>query len=157
MLFAREALGHAGAGDARSAHAALRRARVLAETRRDDDPSWLAFYGTANFSLHEHHVAMMLGDTAAAEGAARAALALGDPVAYPRNHALDLANLAHVLVQRRKIDEGVAVATQATDVAAHLESARVTRSIAATARSLGPFKDDPNVDEFLERTRALAA
>jgi hypothetical protein len=45
MLHAREALGHAGAGDGASAHAALRRAREHAETRHDADPRWLAFYG----------------------------------------------------------------------------------------------------------------
>jgi len=153
LLLAREALGHAGARDAGSAHAALRRARDLAETRRDDDPGWLAFYGPANFSLHEYDAAMMLGDSAAAEGAARAALALGDPVAYPRNQALYTIRLAAALVARREIDEGVAVASQAAAAAGALESARVTRGIVAISESLTPFTDDPGVRQFLDRTR----
>jgi hypothetical protein len=137
VLLAREALGHAGAGDATSARAALRRARPLAERpRHEADPSWLEFYGPADFAGHERRAMLMLGDTAAAETAARTALDLNDPVAYPRNRALYLIGLANVLAQRREIDEGTAVAKQATVAATGLNSPRVTRELRTVTQSL---------------------
>lgn len=149
MLAAREALGHAGAGDATSTHAALRRARVHAETFHSDDPVWLAFYGPADLAAHEQRAALMLGDLAAAEDAARAAHALDDPVAYPRNATLGLIELADVLAQRRKIDESAAVATQAAAAAADLDSGRVTRGLHGVARRLTAYRDEPGVGQFL--------
>jgi hypothetical protein len=118
-------------------------------TRHDDDPRWLDFYGTADFACYEYRVALMLGDAAAAEDAARTALALGDPVAYPRNQALDLINLAEVLAQRRKVDESAAVATQAMIAAADIDSGRVSRGLRDVARRLRPYRANPGVGEFL--------
>jgi transcriptional regulator with XRE-family HTH domain len=150
VLLARQALGHAGAREATSARVALRRARGLADsTRHDADPRWLDFYGTADFACYEYRVALMLGDAAAAEDAARTALALGDPVAYPRNQALDLINLAEVLAQRRKVDESAAVATQAMIAAADIDSGRVSRGLRDVARRLRPYRANPGVGEFL--------
>jgi hypothetical protein len=91
----------------------------------------------------------MLGDDAAAEGGARTALAMSDPVAYPRDHAIDLVNLAAVLAHRRKIDESAAVASQAATAAANLDSGRVKRELRGVARRLTPYRDEPAVGEFL--------
>ena len=152
LLLAREALGHAGAGDATSAHTALRSARDLADLPRPyDDPVWLHFYGPADFASHEYRIALMLGDDTAGEAAARDGLALSDPIAYPRNYALDLIQLADVLAQRRKIDESAAVALQAATAAADLDSRRVTRGLHGVARRLTPYRDEPAVGEFLAR------
>jgi hypothetical protein len=150
MLLVREALGRAGVGDAPSARASLRRARGLAEQpRHDDDPRWMNYYGPADFACFEHRVALMLGDDAAAEDGARTALAMSDPVAYPRDHALDLVNLADVLAQRRKVDESAAVASQAATAAANVDSSRVKRDLHGVARRLAPFKGEPGVGQFL--------
>ena len=133
----REAQGHAGQGDAARTHAVLRRARNLAErSRHDDDPAWIDLYGPAEFASHERRAALLLGDMAATEEAARAALALSDPVAFPRNHALYLTYLADVLVRRRELDEGATIARQATVAAAGLDSARVTRQLQAVTQRL---------------------
>ncbi len=149
LLLAREALGHAGAGDATGARASLRRACGLVQTRHDDDPYWLGHYDEADFTCQEHRVAVMLGETVEAEHIARAALALGDPIAYPRNHARNLISLADVLGQRHKIDESAAVALQAAAVAAHVDSGRITRGLHSLARRLAPYKGEPAVGEFL--------
>jgi hypothetical protein len=137
VLLAREALGHAGARDAISTRAALRQARPLAERPpHEADPSWLDFYGPADFAGHERRAMLMLGDTAAAETAARTALDLNDPVAYPRNRALYLVGLANVLAQRREIDEGKDVAKQATLAATGLNSPRVKRELHTVTQRL---------------------
>jgi hypothetical protein len=91
----------------------------------------------------------MLGDLAAAEDASRTAHALGDPIAYPRNYALGLIELADVLAQRRKVDESAAVATQAAVAAADLESGRVTRGLRNVAGRLEPHRDNADVGAFL--------
>jgi tetratricopeptide (TPR) repeat protein len=150
MLLAREALGHAGAGDAASARVVLRRARGPADdARHADDPRWLDYYGMAEFASHEHRVAMLLGDFTAAEDGARTAVALSDPVAYPRDYALDLVNLADVLAQRRKIDESASVGVQAVELWRDLDSGRVKRGLRAVAQRLGPYRGDASVDRFL--------
>jgi transcriptional regulator with XRE-family HTH domain len=149
MLTAREALGHAGAGDSTSAHTALRRARAHVETRRDDDPVWLAFYGPEDFAAHERGCALALGDTAAAEDAARTSVALCDSIAYPRNHALALIELADVLAQRGDIDESATFATQAVGVTGQLESGRVTRGLRDVAGRLEPHRANADVSAFL--------
>ena len=155
MLLVREALGHAGARDATSARARLRRARGLADhPRHDADPRWLDYYGMADFTCFEHRIALMLGDHTAAEDGARTALALSDPVAYPRDYTLDLVNLADVLAQRRKLDESAATASQAAAAATGLDSGRITRGLHAVARRLDPFKDDPGVGPHLDAVHA---
>ncbi|MEA2127281.1 MAG: hypothetical protein QOJ29_200 [Thermoleophilaceae bacterium] len=98
---------------------------------------------------YEYRVATTLGDRAAAEDSARATVALSDAVTYPRDYALDLVNLADVLVQRRKIDESAAVATEAAVAAAASDSGRVTRGLRTVARQLGPYRGDASVDKFL--------
>jgi transcriptional regulator with XRE-family HTH domain len=150
MLLVREALGHAGARDAKSARATLGRAGRLADQpRHDDDPRWMDYYGVADFACFEHRVALMLGDDAAAEDGARTALAMSDPVAYPRDNVLDLVNLAAVLAHRRKVDESAAVASQAATAAANLDSGRVKRELRGVAQRLGPYRGDAEVDKFL--------
>jgi transcriptional regulator with XRE-family HTH domain len=149
MLAAREALGHAQHGDATSTHAALRRARAHTNTSHPDDPIWLAFYGPADFAAHEQRAALMLGDLAAAEDAARTAHALDDPVAYPRTFTLGLIELADVLARRRKIDESAAHATQAAVAATDLDSGRVTRGLRDVAERLEPYRGNTDVGAFL--------
>jgi transcriptional regulator with XRE-family HTH domain len=74
---------------------------------------------------------------------------LGDPVAQPRNQALDLINLADVLAQRRKVEEGAVVAMQAKIAAADIDSGRVSRGLRDVAQRLGPYRGNPSVGEFL--------
>jgi transcriptional regulator with XRE-family HTH domain len=150
MLLAREALGHAGTGDAAGARVALYRARGPAdEARHDDDQRWLDYYGMADFACHEHRVALMLDDFTAAEDSARTAVAASDPVAYPRDYALDLVNLADVLAQRRKIDESASVGVEVAELARDLDSGRVKRGLRSVAQRLCPYRGDAGVDKFL--------
>jgi hypothetical protein len=107
------------------------------------------YYGVADFACFEHRVAIMLGDNAAAEDGARTALAMSDPVAYPRDYVLDLVNLAAVLAHRRKIDESAAVASQAATAAANLDSGRIKRELRGVAQRLAPYRGDADVDKFL--------
>jgi hypothetical protein len=150
LLLVREAVGHAKAGDRTNAQVMLSRASRLADhERHDDDPGWLEFYGPSELAYHEYRAALVLGDVPTAENAARTALALGDPVAYPRSHALDLVTLADVLAQRGEIDESAALGTQAAKAASNIDSHRMTVALRQLAGRLAPFEAEPNVREFL--------
>jgi hypothetical protein len=149
VLLAREALGHAGDGDATSARTALRRARGFVDQAHDADPSWITPSWPANFASNECRVALLLGDAVAAQEAARTALRLNDPIAYPRNHALYMVQLADALAHQRRIDESAAVATRAAVAAADLDSGRVTRGLRDVAGRLEPHRGNPDVGSFL--------
>jgi transcriptional regulator with XRE-family HTH domain len=149
VLLAREALGHARDGDATSALTALHRARGLVDQPHDGDPSWITASWPANFASNECRVTLSLGDTVAAQDAARTALTMNDPIAYPRNHALYMVQLAEVLAEQRRIDESAAVATQAAVAAADVESGRVLRGLRAVAGRLEPHRGQADVDRFL--------
>lgn len=150
LLLVREAVGHAKAGDRTNAQVMMSRASRLADhARHDDDPAWLDFYGPSDFAHHEHRAALMLGDHTTGETIARTALPLGDPVAYPRSHAIDLVTLADVLAQRGEIDESAALGTQAAKVASNIDSHRMTVALRELAGRLAPYQDEPNVHEFL--------
>lgn len=114
LIAAREAVGHAHAGDRSAAGAAVAEARrQLDHGWRGDEVYWLAFWGPADLSWHESRVALALGDGRSAETAARAAVANADAERYPRNHALYTAGLGSVLVQTGRLDEAIAVTRDA--------------------------------------------
>lgn len=150
ILLAREALGHSRSRDAGSAQRALRRASAeLARGRSDDDPLWLDFYDEADLAWHRMHAALDLHDLAEAERAIRSALsAVGS--AFPRNHALYLAQLAELLVIRGRLDEGLSVASRAVSRASDLGSRRVDLRVEAVRRRLVPHRRMPEVRSFLE-------
>jgi hypothetical protein len=63
-------------------------------------------------------------------GRARTAVATTDPVAYPRDYALDLVNLADILAQRCEVDESASVGVQAAELSRDLDSGRVSAACA---------------------------
>lgn len=154
VLLAREALGHAGDGNATYARTALRHARGFVDQTHDDDPSWITVSWPANFASNECRIALILGDAVAAQDAARTALALNDPIAYPRNHALYMVQLADVFAQRGKIEESVAVAKRAIDAAADIDSRRVTRGLRDVAQRLEPHRASAAVGPQLDAIHA---
>lgn len=83
LLSAREALGHARAGDARAAAKALTRAHAKLTDHTDDDPGWLAFWDAADLAGHESTAARYLRDLDRAEQTARDALTQTDSRRYP--------------------------------------------------------------------------
>lgn len=77
------------------------------------------------------------------------ALAVVDPIGYPRNYALYLARLADVLAQRRVLDESIAAATGAVLACAHVESARVRTLLTTVLRRIGMLDGGTRTQEFL--------
>jgi hypothetical protein len=105
LLAAREARGHARAGDRAATVSCIAQARRwLDHGRRGDEPFWLNFWGLADLAWHEVDVNLITKDGRSAESAARAALATADAHAFPRNHILYTVRLGSVLTQLGQLE-----------------------------------------------------
>jgi hypothetical protein len=137
LLAAREALGHALNGDIAATRRALDRAHTqLDHGRRDEDPSWLDFWGPSDLAGHTTRAARYLGDLLAAERGARGALATVDLTSHPRNYAIYQAHLAGILAEQRNVEEALPVLADAALHAASLNSERLTSEIRTVVHEL---------------------
>lgn len=151
LLCAREALGHARAGDATPARRAMGRAhKELDKGRHEMDPLWLDFWGESDLACHESTAARFLGDLPNAEDTARQALATVDADKYPRNHAMYLARLAQVLAKRDAVDEAVQLAAAAAIRAVELHSRRLIVDVELSLEALSKHQDHPAARELVE-------
>jgi transcriptional regulator with XRE-family HTH domain len=114
LLAAREALGHAQAGDRNAATSAIGHSRqFLDQGRRGDEPFWLDFWGPADLAAHEISVALATGQGKLAETAARTALASVDAKVFSRNRVSYASQLGLILIRRGQLDEAIAVTNNA--------------------------------------------
>jgi transcriptional regulator with XRE-family HTH domain len=139
LLAAREAVGHAQAGDRNAAMSALGRSRqYLDQGRCEIEPFWLDFWGPADLSAHEIMVALATGQGRLAEAAARRALANVDAEAFSRNHVSYASHLGLVLIQRRQLDEAITVTSNAIQRVDTIRgSGRITARLNRTVDLLG--------------------
>ncbi|MGH3772423.1 MAG: helix-turn-helix domain-containing protein [Pseudonocardiaceae bacterium] len=156
LLAAREALGHAQAGDRSAAVAALGQARQLFDRgRRGDEPFWLDFWDSAQLASYESRVALALRQGKPAEVAARTALARVDAVLFPRNHISYAAGLGLILAQRGQLDEAISVTGEALHGAHAVQgSGLVVASLHRTVDLLGQQKY-PSATAFAAAARRL--
>jgi hypothetical protein len=159
LLAAREAVGHAQAGDRGATVSAIGQARQwLGRGRRGDEPFWLDFWGPADLAWHETRVALAARQGKSAEVAARAALANVDTVSFPRNHTLYTAGLGWVLAQRGQLDEAISVTSEAIQgVHAGHGSGRIVANLHRTADLLGQQKYPPATTFAAAARRLLPA
>ena len=114
LLAAREAIGHAQAGDSAAAVSSIARARHwLDQGEQSADPFWLSFYGPADLAAHETITALLMRNGKLAETSARAALADVDATSFARNHVLRTVRLGSVLTQVGQFDEAINVTSRA--------------------------------------------
>ncbi|MGH3772680.1 MAG: helix-turn-helix domain-containing protein [Pseudonocardiaceae bacterium] len=153
LLAAREALGHARAGDRAAATSCLEQSRGwLDHGRREGEPRWLCFWGPADLAWHETTVGLVTRDGKTAEAAARAALASADADAFPRNHILYTAGLGSILTRLGQLDEAIAVTSDAVQRADAVRgSGRIVSDLHHTVDLLGKQNHPP------ARTFAIAA
>ncbi|HEX2300050.1 MAG TPA: helix-turn-helix transcriptional regulator [Pseudonocardiaceae bacterium] len=114
LLAAREAIGHAQAGDTAAAVSSVARARHwLGQGEQSVDPFWLGFYGPADLAWHETLVGATTRNAKLAETSARAAFASVDATQFPRNQVLYTVRLGSVLTQVGRLDEAINVTSRA--------------------------------------------
>lgn len=155
MLDCWAARGHAAAGDARAAAAALNRADTLYERRVDGaDPAWIYWMPQPTQTAEAASAFLAIGDHAAAE---RALVGGMDAVADagPRDHVLYLARLVEVQHAANRLDEATATARTAIEESVGVVSDRVQHCV-DTAIEAMPTRE-PAVRQLLDYRRELAA
>lgn len=153
LLSAREALGHARAGDAGAAGKALNRAHTTLTDHTEDDPAWLSFWDAADLAGHESTAARHLRDLDRAEQTARDALTLTDGRRYPRNRAMNVARLGSVLAQRGNLDEAVPITAHAVLAARELHSQRLTSEVSTALDALALHDTHAGARELVAHAR----
>lgn len=158
LLAAREAIGHAQAGDTSAATAAIAQARHwLDQGRTPDEPFWLGFYGPADLACHETQVGLLTRKGKAAENAARTAVENVDAIAFPRNHILYTVHLGTVLTRLGQLEEAISVTRTAIQgVTAVHGSGRITTDLHRTIDLLGK-QNYPPAKTFATAARRLIA
>ncbi len=147
LLAAREAVGHAAAGDAAAAdHALALSMRLLEAGSHADDPPWIAFWGPEDFACHRSIAAASLGNLPVAERTGRVALDQARATGYRRNEVLYGVRVAMILARSRAVDEAIALARPA--VTTHIESHRIRTDLRATVRLIGDHKTYRPAREF---------
>ncbi|MDQ2884273.1 MAG: helix-turn-helix domain-containing protein [Actinomycetota bacterium] len=145
LLAARDAIGHAQAGDRTAAISAIGQARkLLDQGRRGDEPFWLDFWGPADLAWHEARVALATRQSKPAEAAARTALASVDANVFPRNHTAYAVGLGAILTQHGQLDEAISITGEAIQgVAAIRGSGRAVTNLHHTVDMLGQHRYPP--------------
>ncbi|MEV5435972.1 hypothetical protein AB0K80_08060 [Streptomyces sp. NPDC052682] len=151
LLALREAGGWAGLADRVGCEQALARAHALFERGPSDaDPEWMTFYGEAELEGLEAQCWSTLGDWRRAARHARRAAELQDPH-FTRNRALYTAELADDLARGGRPDEAAAAGMRVLDLLEEVQSSRIHRMLAGTARVLLPHRRASGVSAFLDR------
>lgn len=154
LLAAREALGHAVLGDRVGSDRLLARsAQLLDRGPGSDDPTWIGFWGPADLACHRSKAALMLGDWASAERAARTASATIRPAGLTRNAALYRVRLGYILARRRALDEAIATVRPLV-TAAQLTSIRVRTELGNAVSLIGAVDYRP-AREFTDWARSM--
>jgi transcriptional regulator with XRE-family HTH domain len=156
LLAAREAVGHAQTGDRSAAVSAMSQAhQCLDHGRGGDEPFWLDFWGPVDLASHETHVALATGNGKSAELVARTTLSYADTGAFPRNHTLYTINLASILTRLGRLDEAIAVTSDAVQQVDSVRgSGRIVARLNRTVDLLGQ-QDYPPAKMFVTAARLL--
>jgi transcriptional regulator with XRE-family HTH domain len=142
-----EARGLALAGDARGCIAALGRAeRVFGSATDANTPNWLRYFDRAYLSATFAHALRDLGRPRDAERFARDSLLMSE--GYDRGRLFNTALLASILAGCGRIDESVAAARQALEMAGKVRSVRAQGYLRDIATRLMPFEKVPDVSRI---------
>jgi hypothetical protein len=107
----------------------------------DGEPTWLQFWGPADFACHKARALLSLGRFADAEQAAQEAINVSDPLTFPRNHTIYAAVRATALVQAGRVDDAIAAATPVVARVSTLGSRRTTAETKGVVRALARRSD----------------
>jgi tetratricopeptide (TPR) repeat protein len=148
-----EAHGLALVNDARGCLAALRESeQAFAAVEKRDRPEWLAYFDGAYLAAKFGRCFRDLGRPVEAERFARRSLDMRD--GHERGKLFNLALLASVLADQRKVDEACETGMVALRIAHDVRSARTAIDLADLSRRLAPFRAESAVRMLDERMKA---
>jgi transcriptional regulator with XRE-family HTH domain len=139
-----EAHGLALADDAPGCLAALRESeQAFAAAEDRDRPEWLGYFDGAYLAAKFGHCFRELGRPVEAERFARRSLDMIE--GYDRGRLFNMALLASVLADQRKVDEACEVGLAALRIASEVQSIRTVAYLVDLVQRLAPFRAEPAV------------
>lgn len=148
-----EAHGLALVKDARGCLAALRESeQASAAAEKRDRPEWLAYFDDAYLAAKFGRCFRDLGRPVEAERFARHSLDVRD--GHDRGKLFNLALLASVLADQRKVEEACEIGRQAMRIAPDVRSVRTAVDLADLSRRLAPFRAESAVRMLNEQMTA---
>jgi tetratricopeptide (TPR) repeat protein len=139
-----EAHGLALMNDAQGCLAALRESeQAFAAAEDRDRPEWLGYFDGAYLAAKFGHCFRDLGRPAEAERFARRSLDMID--GYDRGRLFNLALLASILADQRKVEEACETGLAALRIASQVQSIRTVAYLVDLSHRLAPFRTVPAV------------
>lgn len=148
LFYAMEARAHASLGDERSCVAALTSAeRLLADGSAEDDPEWIQFFDVAELHAEFAHCFRDLGQAELAGHHAALSIRESDPM-YVRSLSFCRTVLATAHLQRRDVEQALAVARGVVDTATQLRSRRIATYLDDFRSRLAGLEGSKEVGDF---------
>jgi transcriptional regulator with XRE-family HTH domain len=149
-----EAHGLALMDDAHGCLAALRESeQAFAAAADQDRPGWLAYFDGAYLAAKFGYCFRDLGRAAEAERFARRSLDMID--GYDRGRLFNLALLASILADQRKVEEACETGLSAVRLASEVQSVRAVAYLVDLSNRLAPFRAEPAVQMLDEQIGLL--
>ena len=151
-----EARAHARGRDAKAASQALVASEGLLGHARTghDEPAWIDFFTHARLSADAAEIYRDLRRPKAALGWHGQAATMA-PGVYTRSVGMRLAIVGTAHLQNRELDQGLDLGNKAVDILSRVDSSRAFDYVREFKVALGPWRTEPQVRDFLRRTRSL--
>ncbi|MFJ8848167.1 sporulation protein [Streptomyces cyaneofuscatus] len=150
-----EARAQARENNAKLASRSLAASETLLEQageKNGDEPAWIDFYHHARLSADAAEVYRDLKNPKAALAWNQQATAM-PPGAFTRSVGMRLAIVGTAHLQSRALDQGLALGNRSVDILARVQSSRALDYVREFTTALAPWRREPAVRDFLQRTR----
>ncbi|MFF2131776.1 sporulation protein [Streptomyces olivochromogenes] len=150
-----EARAHAREDDPGAACRALAASENLLDQAREnsgDEPAWIDFYHHARLSADAAEVFRDLKNPKSALAFNRQAAAMPSG-SFTRSVGMRLAIVATAHLQARDLDRGLALGHRSVDILTRVQSSRALDYVREFNAALAPWRREPTVREFAQRTR----
>jgi len=127
---------------------------LLGQAKDDsgDEPAWIDFYHHARLSADAAEVFRDLKNPKAALGWNQQATAMPTGV-FTRSVGMRLAIVGTAHLQARDLDHGLELGNRSVDILARVQSTRAKDCVREFNTALAPWRREPAVCEFVQRTR----
>ncbi|MFI6344710.1 sporulation protein [Streptomyces sp. NPDC050560] len=150
-----EARAHARENDSRAASRALAASESLldqAKADSGDEPAWIDFYAHSRLSADAAEIFRDLKNPKMALAWNKQAAAMA-PGSFTRSVGMRLAIVGTAHLQARDLDQGLELGNRSVDILARVQSSRAKDYVREFNAALAPWRREPAVREFAQRTR----
>jgi hypothetical protein len=123
-----------------------------ADTQVGDEPHWVDFYRHSRFSADAAEVFRDLQNPKMALTWNKQAAAMA-PGVFTRSVGMRLAIVGTAHLQARDLDRGLELGNRSVDILARVQSSRAKDYVREFNTALSPWRREPSVRDFVQRTR----